>query len=186
MLCATTQEGAAEKARALGFQRSTADWRELVADPAVDAVVIASPQHTHQEIALAAIGQDKPVLCEKPMGVSLAESLTMADAAESAGIVNMVGFNYMRTPASQFARRLDRGWRDRRHQFFPRRAHGRLLCRPAGSRHLANSRPCQRHDGGSGIAHDQCSTGSRRADRCPVCGCADGPCITAVHRQPPE
>ncbi len=106
MLCATTQEGAAEKARALGFQRSTADWRELVADPAVDAVVIASPQHTHQEIALAAIGQDKPVLCEKPMGVSLAESLTMADAAESAGIVNMVGFNYMRTPASQFARRL--------------------------------------------------------------------------------
>lgn len=106
MLCATTEAGAAEKARAFGFQRSTADWRELVADQAVDAVVIASPQSTHRAIALAAIRQGKPVLCEKPLGVSLAESLEMAKAAEAAGVVNMVGFNYIRTPASQFARQL--------------------------------------------------------------------------------
>ena len=106
MLCATTESGAAEKARAFGFRESTADWQALVSHPEVDAVVIASPQSTHRDIALAAIALGKPVLCEKPMGASLAESLEMAEAAEKAGVVNMVGFNYIRTPASQYARQL--------------------------------------------------------------------------------
>ena len=55
MLCATTEAGAAAKASAFGFKRSTADWQTLVEDPAVEAIVIASPQSTHKEIALAAI-----------------------------------------------------------------------------------------------------------------------------------
>lgn len=108
MLCATTEKGAADKARALGFRRSTADWRTLVADPAVDAIVIASPQSTHRDIVLAAVAVGKPILCEKPMGASLAESVEMTEAAEKAGVVNMVGFNYVRTPATQFARQLIR------------------------------------------------------------------------------
>ncbi|MFT7210293.1 MAG: putative dehydrogenase [Granulosicoccus sp.] len=106
MLCATTEEGAAAKAREFGFKRSTSDWRALVADPAVEAIVIASPQVTHRDIAMAAIAAGKPVLCEKPMGTSVAESLEMSEAAEKAGVVNMVGFNYVRTPATQFARQL--------------------------------------------------------------------------------
>ena len=106
MLCATTEKGAADKARAYGFRRSTADWRKLVADPAVEAVVIASPQSTHRDIALAAIAEGKPILCEKPMGTSVAESLEMTEAAERAGVVTMVGFNYVRTPATQYARQL--------------------------------------------------------------------------------
>ena len=106
MLCATTDAGAAEKARALGFRRSTSSWRTLVNDPDVEAIVIASPQSTHHEIALEAIARGKPVLCEKPMGASVAESLAMASAAEAAGVVNMVGFNYVRTPATQYAKRL--------------------------------------------------------------------------------
>jgi len=106
MLCATTEQGAASKAREFGFRRSTASWRQLVADPAVQAIVIASPQSTHKEIALAAFAAGKPVLCEKPMGASAAESLAMCEAAEQSGVVNMVGFNYVRTPATQFARSL--------------------------------------------------------------------------------
>lgn len=106
MLCATSEEGAARKAQEFGFRRSTADWRALVNDPAVEAIVIASPQSTHREIALAAIAAGKPVLCEKPMGRSLAESREMTEAAEAAGVVNMTGFNYVRTPATQFARQL--------------------------------------------------------------------------------
>ena len=62
MLCATTESGAAAKAEAFGFNRSTADWRNLVDDPAVEAIVIASPQSTHKEIALAAIAKGKPVM----------------------------------------------------------------------------------------------------------------------------
>jgi len=108
MLCATTEAGAAQKARTLGFRRSTANWQTLIDDPAVEAIIIASPQSTHKEIALAAIAKGKPVLCEKPMGATIAESLEMAEAAESANVVNMVGFNYVRTPATQYARRLIR------------------------------------------------------------------------------
>lgn len=104
MVCATTDAGAADKARAFGYRRSTADWRELVDDPDVEAVSIASPQWTHRDIALAAFGRGKPVFCEKPLGESCDDSRAMVAAAEAANVANMVGFNYIRTPASQLAR----------------------------------------------------------------------------------
>jgi len=106
MICATTEEGAKAKAENFGFNRSTADWRVLVNDPKVEAIVIASPQNTHKEIALAAFKLGKPVLCEKPMGASTEEAQAMVNAAEESGVVNMVGFNYVRTPATQYARKL--------------------------------------------------------------------------------
>lgn len=106
MICTTTDEGAKERARALGFKRSTADWRTLVEDPAVEAIVIASPQAFHREITLAAFELGKPVFCEKPLGASLEDSRTMVAAAERSGCANMTGFNYIRTPASQLARQI--------------------------------------------------------------------------------
>jgi len=104
MVCATSEGGAAEKARAFGFNRSTADWHVLVGDPDIDAVAIASPQWTHRDIALAALAHGKPVFCEKPLGENLDDSRAMVEAARSAQVANMVGFNYIRTPASQLAR----------------------------------------------------------------------------------
>ncbi|OIQ31131.1 MAG: oxidoreductase [Alphaproteobacteria bacterium MedPE-SWcel] len=106
MVCAASPESAERYRKAYGFARATADWRALVADPAVEAIVIATPQETHREIAEAAFGHGKPVFCEKPLGASLSDSAAMVAAAEAAGVVNMVGFNYIRTPASQFARKL--------------------------------------------------------------------------------
>lgn len=104
MICASTPESAERYRKAYGFARATANWRDLVADPAVGAIIIASPQETHREIALAAFARNKPVFCEKPLGASLDDSRTMAQAAR--GQISMVGFNYIRTPASQFARKL--------------------------------------------------------------------------------
>jgi predicted dehydrogenase len=106
MICTTTEAGAADKARALGFRRATANWRALVEVPEVEAVVIASPQHTHRDIALAAFALGKPVFCEKPLGLGLVQSREMTDAAECSGCVNMTGFNYVRTPATQLARQI--------------------------------------------------------------------------------
>ncbi len=106
MICTTSQAGAEQKAKAFGFNRATADWKTLVNDPAVEAIVIASPQETHREIALAAFDLGKPVFCEKPLGASLADSRLMVKAAEESGLPNMVGFNYIRTPASQLARNI--------------------------------------------------------------------------------
>ena len=106
MICTTTAAGAADKARAFGFARSTAEWRALIADPKVEAVVIASPQDSHCAIALAALAAGKHVLCEKPLGADLAECRVMTEAAEKSGLIHMTGFNYIRTPASQLAREI--------------------------------------------------------------------------------
>lgn len=106
MIAAASPESAARYRDAYGFRRAAPDWQALVADPAVEAVVIASPQDTHRAIAEAAIALGKPVLCEKPLADSLADARAMVRAAEAAGVPNMIGFNYIRTPASQFARRL--------------------------------------------------------------------------------
>lgn len=106
VVCATSPESAERYRSAFGFKRSTADWQALVNDPAVEAIVIASPQSTHRPIAEAAFALGKPVLCEKPLGASLEDSRAMVTAAQKAGVANMVGFNYVRTPATQYARQL--------------------------------------------------------------------------------
>ncbi|NNF23316.1 MAG: Gfo/Idh/MocA family oxidoreductase [Rhodobacteraceae bacterium] len=106
MVAATSAENAERYRRNFGFARATADWQQLVADPRVEAVIIASPQDTHRAIAEAAIALGKPVLCEKPLADTIEDARAMVDAAEAAGVPNMTAFNYIRTPASQFARKL--------------------------------------------------------------------------------
>lgn len=106
-MVAASSEASAEGYRAaFGFARATGDWRILVADPKVEAIVIASPQTTHCAIAEAAFAAGKPVFCEKPLGASLQDAEAMVAAAEAAGLPNMIGFNYVRTPATQFVRKL--------------------------------------------------------------------------------
>lgn len=106
MIAASTDASAERYRAAYGFARGTGDWRVLVNDPRVEAVVIASPQDTHRAIAEAAIALGKPVFCEKPLADSLEDARAMVAAAEAAGVPNMIGFNYIRTPASQFVRQL--------------------------------------------------------------------------------
>ncbi len=106
MVAATSDDSAARYRDAYGFARSTGDWRVLVADPKVEAVIIASVQSTHLDIAKAAFALGKPVMCEKPMGLTEAEAQQMTDLAKAAGVANMVAYNYIRTPASQMARKM--------------------------------------------------------------------------------
>lgn len=106
MICASSDATADKYRKDYGFARATSDWRQLVADPRVEAVIIASPQAFHREIALAAFALGKPVFCEKPLGASLDDARMMQAAAREAGAINMVGFNYVRTPATQYARKL--------------------------------------------------------------------------------
>ncbi|MEM8630804.1 MAG: Gfo/Idh/MocA family oxidoreductase [Pseudomonadota bacterium] len=106
VVAASSPESAERYRAAFGFRRGTGDWRDLVADPGVEAVVIASPQMTHRAITEAAFAAGKPVFCEKPLGATLEDARAMTAAAEASGLPNMTGFNYIRTPASQFARNL--------------------------------------------------------------------------------
>lgn len=106
MICASSPESAERYRKAYGFARATDDWRALVGDEAVEAIVVATPQALHREIAEAAFKLGKPVLCEKPMGASVEDAEAMVAAAEASGVVNLVAYNYIRTPASQYARKL--------------------------------------------------------------------------------
>jgi predicted dehydrogenase len=106
MVAASSPASAETYRAAYGFARAARDWSELVADPRVDAVVIASTQDTHRAIAEAAFAAGKPVFCEKPLGASLDDARAMVAAAEASGLPNMIGFNYVRTPATQFVRQL--------------------------------------------------------------------------------
>ncbi|MEM6593194.1 MAG: Gfo/Idh/MocA family oxidoreductase [Pseudomonadota bacterium] len=106
VVAASRQESAERYRQQFGFRRAAVNWRDLVEDPTIEAVVIASPQDTHREIAEAAFARGLHVLCEKPLGASIADGEAMVAAAKASGCRNMVGFNYVRTPATQFARQL--------------------------------------------------------------------------------
>lgn len=97
---------AARAAGALGFRRSTGDWRNLLDDPGVQVVSITTPNALHREMALAALAAGKHVWCEKPLAPTAAEALEMAEAADAAGLATGVGFNYLKNPMVALAREI--------------------------------------------------------------------------------
>ena len=96
---------AAEAAIRFGFEKSSGDWRSVIEDPEIDIIDIATPNHLHAEIAIAAAAAGKHIISEKPLARNGAEAKTMYDAVKNAGIVHMVAFNYRRTPAVALAKK---------------------------------------------------------------------------------
>lgn len=82
------------------------DMRQLLDDPAVEAIVVATPPATHLEVAMAAIEAGKHVLVEKPLASSYADGRALVDAAEQQGVVLMCDHTYCYTPAVQRIREL--------------------------------------------------------------------------------
>ncbi|AHK20290.1 myo-inositol 2-dehydrogenase [Yersinia similis] len=97
---------AAQRAQAFGFNRFTSDWRELVADPAIDVVDICSPNYLHKEMALAAIHHGKHVYAEKPLALNARDASEMMAAATRAGVKTLVGFNYIKNPSAKLAKEI--------------------------------------------------------------------------------
>jgi predicted dehydrogenase len=109
MIADVTEAAAAKAAHQYGFEQSTSDWRQLVADPAIDVVSITTPNTLHKEITLAAIAAGKHVHCEKPLAPTLADAKEMMHAAEKAGLVTQVGYNYIKNPLLKLARDMVEG-----------------------------------------------------------------------------
>ena len=76
------------------------DYQDLIADKAVDAVVIVTPTSLHKEISIAAADAGKAVFCEKPLSVSMEGSLAIKEAVDRTGIFYHLGF----------MRRFDKGY----------------------------------------------------------------------------
>ena len=84
-------EAAQKLAGAYGSTPRTTD--EIIADPAIDAVLIATPTDTHSDLIEAATSAGKAVLCEKPVDLSLDRARACQDAVANTGQPVMIGFN---------------------------------------------------------------------------------------------
>jgi predicted dehydrogenase len=105
-LCGRDETATRAAAAQLGWEHVETDYRKLVERPDVQLVDVSTPGDSHYEIVMAAIAAGKNVLCEKPLANSLAEAREMLDAAQQAGVINMINFNYRRVPAVQLAKQI--------------------------------------------------------------------------------
>jgi predicted dehydrogenase len=87
-------EAADASARELGAERWHASWQDLVRDPGIDAVYVATPVHLHCEQTIAAAQAGKHVLCEKPMAMTVADCDRMIAAGRANGVT--IGVAYYR------------------------------------------------------------------------------------------
>jgi predicted dehydrogenase len=85
---------------------ATTDAAALCNSDLIDAVVIATPNHTHHAIAVIAARAGKHVMCEKPLGLSAAEVRDMYEAARDANVVHMTAFTYRFAPSMRYLRHL--------------------------------------------------------------------------------
>ncbi|PVE24298.1 myo-inositol 2-dehydrogenase [Microvirga sp. KLBC 81] len=106
VLAEASQDLAERKARELGFERATGDWRRLVSDPDIDVVSITTPNAFHPEMAIAALEAGKHIWCEKPMATKLEDAERMLAAARASGRVAALGYNYIQNPAMRLIRRI--------------------------------------------------------------------------------
>lgn len=81
-----------EKANEFGIKDFYTDYKEMLKDPEIDAVLIATPHHLHEEQAVAAFNAGKHVLIEKPIARNLKEARNVMEAAKKSGKIGMIGF----------------------------------------------------------------------------------------------
>ncbi len=101
-----TEAKVAEARERLGFEEYATDWRSVVQRKDIDVVDICTPGDAHAEIAIAAAGAGKALLCEKPLANSLLEAEKMVAAVREAGVIHMLCHNYRRCPAVALAKRI--------------------------------------------------------------------------------
>ncbi len=87
------QELAEEAAKRLLVPKAYGDWQDLVADPEIDVVHIASPNFLHYKHAKGALEAGKHVVCEKPLAMDSKESAELVALAEEKNLVAAVNFN---------------------------------------------------------------------------------------------
>ncbi|MBB3930374.1 putative dehydrogenase [Kaistia hirudinis] len=97
-VCDLNPERAAEMQRQFGATKVYTDYRDLLANPDVEAVTVATPDFAHGDIVLAAIKAGKHVMSEKPLATTLAEVEAIASAAAVSGTKTMVDFHNRVSP----------------------------------------------------------------------------------------
>jgi len=107
-VASSTQKKAAQRAAELGVEKAYSSFEAMVADPAIDIVHIATPNHLHYPQAKAALLAGKHVVCEKPLALSTRESSELVALAAKTGRVNATCFNLRYYPVVCQMRHLNR------------------------------------------------------------------------------
>lgn len=112
-LCASSVARARQVADAHGVPGAYGDPAALIAN--VDAVAVAVPPQHQPAIALAAVAAGKPVFLEKPLATTVAEAERVVEAAQRAGVPNVIDFEFPEIPAWGVARERVLGMGPLRH-----------------------------------------------------------------------
>src|SRR5205823_1528713 len=105
-IAASTEASARRKADALGVAKAYGSFEALIADPDVHVVHNTTPNFLHAPVILAALAHKKHIVSDKPLAMTSADALQLWKAAERAGVVHAVTFNYRGNPLVQQAREM--------------------------------------------------------------------------------
>jgi predicted dehydrogenase len=105
-VCDTDESLLQQRARDWGVQKAYTDYRQLLADPTVDAVEVITPHHLHAPMGIAALEAGKHVSMQKPMAVTVAECDALIEAARRSGKLFRVFENFRYYPPLLKAKEL--------------------------------------------------------------------------------
>jgi predicted dehydrogenase len=108
-VAASSAASARRKADALGVPRAYGSFEDLIADPDIHVVHNTTPNYLHVPVILAALDAGKHVISDKPLATTAADARLLLDAANRAGVVHAVTFNYRGNPLVQQAREMIAG-----------------------------------------------------------------------------
>lgn len=106
MVSDVNEEQVKNFAQKMGYKRYTTNWMDIITDPMIDLVDIATPNCMHFEMAKAALEHGKHIFCEKPLSLSSEQSRILADMAKEKNVVNYCGFSNIMNPANQYVKDL--------------------------------------------------------------------------------
>lgn len=106
VLCGRDRESVEDAARLFGWEEVETDWRKVIERKDIDLVDISTPGNMHYPMVMAATRGRKNIICEKPLGNTLAEAKEMLKAVEKAGVKHMLMHNYRKIPAVAYAKQI--------------------------------------------------------------------------------
>lgn len=105
-ICGRDRDRANELASKYGIPRVFTDYRAMIENADLDAIIIAAPDDLHCPITMVAPDARLHVLCEKPLALSASHARTMYEKAEAAGVTHMVMFTWRWLPHVQHMKHL--------------------------------------------------------------------------------
>ena len=105
-ICGRNRENAGKMADIWKIPRVYTDYRDMIDNADLDAIVISTPNESHYPITMAAFDAGLHVLCEKPIAMTYADAREMADLAQRKNLKTLVPFTYSFMPTARYLKEL--------------------------------------------------------------------------------